>query len=491
VTIMATTTDGFPIDLPDGRSNVEAGSPMAWALHLARELETQNRRVERFQRYYDGRHPISFASDTWRRHYGGIFQSFAVNYCGLVPDALAERIQVNGFRIGGQPEADDAANEIWQRNGMDAESDTGHLEALVNGVAYTLVWPDDEDPDLATMTLEHASEMIVALDPNNRRRRLAALKIFRDPWGFDQYQLWLPDTFSRFRKAQDQQVAQQLGDDQINPLGVVPVVPLIPQPRSLGHPLSELERIIPLQDAINKLFADVIVISEALALPLRYILGWIEEAEAGTGEEAQIVKAAKSAKELLEGSLLTFPDPDTKVGQLPGADVGGHVGMLRELVQNVATLSRIPFHYILMNGGQTPSGEAIQSAEAGLISIVKRRQRQLSVGREESMRLAFRIEGDEQRAAEISEVVWADPGTRSLAVIVDAAVKKGSPPISVPQRQIWEDLGYTPQMIARFDGMNALQELTAAMNPLTQPQPTIPPEGGPVPGPTTPPGQVA
>ena len=447
----------------------EPGSPAAWAAHLARVLQDQNRRVERFGKYYAGTHPLQFASRTWTSHYGGIFQDFAMNYCGLIPDAIAERLQVDGFRIGKEPQADDAANEIWARNGMDGVSDTGHVEALYNGMAYHLVWPDDDDPDLATITLEHASEVVVALDPNNRRRRLAALKVYRDPWGMDQYQLWTPDAFGRFKKGPDETVAQEISVVD-NPLGIVPMVPLVPQPRSIGWPISELERIIPLQDAINKLLADTIVISEALALPLRYILGWIEEAEADNADENQIVKAARSAKELLEGSLLTFPDPDTKVGQLQAADLTGHIGMLRELIQNVATLSRIPFHYILMNGGQIPSGEAIMSAEAGLISITKRRARQLGFGHKETMSLAFMIEGDEEKARETSsEVVWANPGTRSLAVEVDAATKKGAAPINVPMRQLWEDIGYTPAQIARFDALRALDELTAAMTQLSAP----------------------
>lgn len=478
MTVMTTSVDGAPSTLTpasDAPGQPEPGSPAAWAVHLARALTDQHRRVTRFQRYYDGEHPLSFASRNWREHYGGIFQNFSINYTGLVPDAIAERLQVDGFRMGDEPEADDAANEIWQRNGMDSVSDTGHVESLVNGLGAVLVWPDDEDDTQATMTLEHASEVIVALDPNNRRRRLAALKIYRDPWGMDQYQLWLPDVFARFVKGPDDTVARPLGDPARNPYGVVPVVPLVPQPRSIGYPISEVERIIPLQDAINKLFADVIVISEALALPLRYILGWIEETENQEPGESQIVKAAKSAQELLKGSLLTIDDPEAKIGQLPGAELSGHVAMLRELVQSVATLSRIPFHYIVMNGGQVPSGEAIQSAEAGLISIVKRRMRQLGIGWEEAMRLAFLIEG--RRIAKVLETVWANPGTRSEAVLVDAAVKKGSAPINVPQRQLYEDLGYSPQQIARFDALRALDELTTAM---TQIQAGVPAAGAPV-----------
>jgi hypothetical protein len=451
----------------------EVGTPAGWARVLARQLTNQAGRVARYGRYYDGDHRLRFASDAWRAHYGGLFQEFCVNYCALVPDSVGERLQVDGFQIGQQPQADKAANKIWQRNGMDAVADTGHVESLYNSIAYHLVWPDDDDPSLATITLEHASEVVVALNPNNRRKRDAALKIYRDPWGKDQYQLWLragltapgtPAGFFRFEKGQSDQVAKPIGEGRPHNFGV-PMIPIVPQPKTIGYPISEIHKVIPIQDALNKLLSDVIVISEALALPLRYILGWVDEAETtNRTDEAKIVKAAVSAKELLQSSLVTFPDPDTTVGQLPGADMGGHVGMLRELVQHIATLSRIPFHYFLMNGGNIPSGEAITSAEAGIIAVTRRRARHLGEGHEETMRTAFLIEGDTAKAAETSsEIKWANPATRSLAVEVDAAVKKGSAPILVPQRQLYEDLGYTPQQVGRFDALRALESLSQAI----------------------------
>lgn len=443
--------------LPQG---VEAGTPEAYAIVLARKLRDQNAYITPYKNYYDGRQRLQFATPKWRNAYGGIFGEFAVNYCALTVDSVAERLQVDGFRIGKEPTADKAANEIWQRNGLDATSDTAHSEALANSLAAWLIWPSDDDASQAQITLEHASEVYIERDPNNPRKRLAMIKIYRDLWGYDQYQLWTQTGYFRFQGARDEETIRRVEiPNETNPFGIVPGVPLVPHPRSIGYPISMIHKIIPLQDAINKILADAIVMSEALALPLRYVLGWIDESEDDPEAPGSIVKAAMKASEILKGSLLTFPDPETKVGQLPAADTGGQVGLLRELIQNVATLSRIPFHYFLMNGGQVPSGEAMYSAEAGLIWAGRRYQRHLGEGHEEAVRTAFLIEGDTRKATEInSETVWADMGTRSIAVEADAATKRMT--IGVPKRQLQEDLGYTPQQIARFPALQALDELT-------------------------------
>lgn len=449
-------------ELPAG---VEQGSPEAWVVQLRRKLRAQHTYITPFANYYAGNQRLGFATEKWRNAYGGIFSSFAVNYCALVVDSVAERLQVDGFRIGKEPTADKAANLIWQRNGMDSVSDTGHAEALAHSSAYHLVWPDDEDGTKAQITLEHAAEVFVEPDPNNRRRRKAAIKVYRDTWGFDRVQLWTPTGYYRFTVGSEDEIPrrEEIMNER-NPFGVVPIVPLVPHPVSMGWPISIVQKIIPLQDAINKILADAIVMSEALALPLRYVLGWVNEADDDDPEApGSVVKAARSAQDLLKGALLTFPEPDTKVGQLPAADTGGQVGLLRELIQNVATLSRIPFHYFLMNGGQVPSGESMYSAEAGLKWSTGRYQRHLGENHEETMSLAFRIEGDVAKAEErSSEVIWKSAGTRSIAVETDAAVKRVAT-LGVSTQMAQEDLGYTPQQIARNKALKALDELTLAV----------------------------
>ncbi|GAA0998844.1 hypothetical protein GCM10009555_098860 [Acrocarpospora macrocephala] len=68
------------------------------------------------------------------------------------------------------------------------------------------------------------------------------------------------------------------------------------------------------------------------------------------------------------------------------ADLQNYVHLINTLVQQLASISRIPFHYFLLNGGQAQPDAAITSAEAGLAN--KPRERMIHFGEawEQAMR---------------------------------------------------------------------------------------------------------
>ncbi len=70
-------------------------------------------------------------------------------------------------------------------------------------------------------------------------------------------------------------------------------------------------------------------------------------------------------------------------------------------------------------------------------------------GWEEAVRLALAIQlGGIPAGAESMETVWADPETRSLGQVADAALKKKD--LGIPFRQLAEDMGYSPVQVARM-----------------------------------------
>ena len=84
------------------------------------------------------------------------------------------------------------------------------------------------------------------------------------------------------------------------------------------------------------------------------------------------------------------------------------------------------------------------------------------------MRLIHLVKGNRARAdlSSTLEVVWADPESRSLADLSDAAVKQQA--AGVPWRQRMELLGYTP---AQIDGMEADRAQDAILASLAAPGP--------------------
>src|SRR5262245_2433231 len=153
-------------------------TPSDWADILSARLDAQMLRAGVYEAYYNGDHPLQFATSKFKEAFGNLFSAFADNWCPIVVDAPVERLRIIGFRQRGQETADTDAWKIWQANGLDVESVIAHTEAGKCGDAYLLVDPNGGDPRI---TVEHSSQVIVATDPGDRRNRPAALK----RWGGD------------------------------------------------------------------------------------------------------------------------------------------------------------------------------------------------------------------------------------------------------------------------------------------------------------------
>lgn len=427
-------------------------TPLEWIQHLERQLAAESADARFFDDYYEGRHRLSFAQQKFREAFGSMFDgAWADNFCSLVVDSVAERLQVEGFRFTEDPEADADATEIWQRNGLDVHSDSAHTDTLVQSRAYATVWGDrDGDP---IIFLENSHEMTVSYVPGSRRVIRAALKRTVDEWGDVHATLWLPDRAytSTFPEGQKKWTDPEEFE---NRLGRVPVVPLLNRPRLNGRAHSELARVIPLQDAVNKVMVDALIASEMGAFPMRWATGLpLEEDEDG--------KPKPPPFQVALDKMIHSEDPETKFGQFSVADLANYVRLIEALIQHIASVSRLPVHYMLQQSGQPPSGANIKSAEAGLVAKVRQRQRSYGESWEEVMRLAFAVMGDPRQYAYQAETIWRDPEYRSEAEHIDALMKLSS--LGVPQRQLWEDAGYTPAQIERFEALKAQELLDGQM----------------------------
>ena len=407
-----------------------------WLDILSSRLDAQTRRVAIPTAYYNGDHPLQFATSKYKEAFGSLFAAFADNWCEIVVDAPVERLQVVGFAVGGGPSASDEAWQIWQRNALDVGSVVAHTEAGKCGVAYLLVDPNDGAPRI---TVEHPSQVIVASDPGDRRHRLAALKRWQGEDGLLYATVYLPEVIVKFQSSappSTQVVEWEPRADDTggrNELGVVPVVPLENNPSLLFPGASDLEPAMPIQNAINKLCTDMIVASEFGAFRQRVLTG-VEiprDPETGRPLGRQEIVAAMSR-------LWAFEPADAKVYDLNPTDLANFVKAIEMFKADLAAQTRTPPHYLL---GQVvnASGDALKVAEAGLVSKCRRKILFYSDPWEEAMALALGAE-----PAEVDSL-WANPERTSLAELVDASVKKRT--LGVPLEELWLEMGYTPEQI--------------------------------------------
>jgi hypothetical protein len=470
----------------------QVGEPAWWRTRLLRRMDNRRRVLKTWSAYYEGVHPLLFQTTPFRKAFGPLFSGLNDNWCELVVDSLTERCDVEGFRLVGEVDADNDAWRVWQENELDAESDVGHTESAISSECHVLVWyGTDGRPEI---TIEDAESMIVETEPASRYRRRAALKRWTDDDGHGRATLYLPDAIFKWRTQATIESAGGLwhsvqwltfedpDDDSWpieNPLGRVPVVPLWNKPRSRHRATSELEQVIPLQNACNKILADMLVASEFAGFRQRYATGLDIPIDPETKEPIEPFKAAVDRLWIAnpklrddEGKLIT-----PVFGEFEATDLRPYVDALELIVQHVASKSRTPPHYFYLGGGQPPSGESIKSAETGLVTKSRRRMRHWGQSWEEVISLAFLILRDTRRANAPKETVWGDPESRSESEHTDALVKKQT--LGIPNEALWEEDGYSPVQIERFRRMRAEQAVTEVGLGELLPVPPVPPAPGP------------
>lgn len=420
-------------------------TPQDWADYLSDRLDLQTREANKWNSYYEGDHSIRFSQKKYRKAFGDLIANFSDNFMSLIIDSVAERLRIDGFRMTDNPEADADAWMIWQRNEMDSISGTAMIEAMISARAFATVWGNDNGEPI--ISVDDATEVAVWYDRSvSQRIPAVALKRWTDEWGTTHARLWTPEQHFRMTKGTGYAQSWTNFEAEPNPLGVVPVVELANRPRLRFDPTSELQIVAPIQDAINKVVRDALLASEFAAYPQRWVTGLeIEEDDDGQPKPPPFDSALDR--------LFQAEDPNVKFGQFQAADLSNYVTLVGTLVQHLASVSRVPFHYFLINGGQAPSGEAINSAEAGLVAKVRDRQTHFGEGWERVMRLAFRVLDDERANADAAETMWRDPEYRTEGQHVDALLKLRS--LGVPLQQLWADAGYSPQQIERFEQQRA------------------------------------
>lgn len=463
--------------MPDDPRN-----PLVILRRLHTGLAARRNHIVKAHRYYDGDHNLAFAGTKFLDAFGGLFGAFADNWCGVVANAPEERLQVNGFRVGEEPRVDADAKRWWETNDLDLGSQMGHLEGMISGAFYVTAWRGEEE-DSPEITVESPLSTIVEAHPKIPSRRRASLRTYVDEWdGYEHAELFTADRVYLFRSrskrgtwdavdpARLRWVAEDNPDlaaklDQsssmVNPLGKVPTVEFINRPRLPGgvgwgaH--SEIAPIMPIQDAVNKLCADLLTASEFAAYPQRYAVGYdpgdvVDASGTPTGEKR--TPSFRSGP----GGFWWLEDPDAEFGQFQAADLGNIVEAVTMFVQHIASISATPPHYLNASADRL-SGESIKSAESGLVAKVRRIQRGWGAGWEEVMRIAGQIAGNAAVAGAVQmETVWRDPETRTEAEHIDALGKKAQM-LNVPAPQLWEEAGYTPEQIARFPALRAQMQL--------------------------------
>lgn len=421
--------------------------------HALADLHGRLHGYQEAREYYHGNHDLQFASDAFRRAFGGLLKELSYNRCASVVDAIADRIQIDAWeQPGDNTDRNELAEDIWTANRGDWLAGVVHVEALCAGDAYVIVWPDREgQPRIRPQRADMVTVLYSDDDPDEVEVGVKVWRVqrgeFRKHWRVTVYER---DVISRFvtkgptdtmPKKVDGMVPYDDGDPAVmtNPYGIVPVIPFPNNQLLPGeHGISELRDVIPLQNGLNKSLSDMVVAAEYVAYPQRYAVGVETTMDPVTGREVEQFEPGVDR-------IWGVNDPAAKFGEFPAADMEKFIAVQTNWDEMISRVSRIPTFWLGMRG-DFPSGEALKTAEAPFVAKIRDRQVLFGASWQQAMRLALTISGTADTEV---EPIFAPPVARSdLEFWQLAQMKKAA---GVPDKQIWKEAGYTDEQITEFE----------------------------------------
>lgn len=422
---------------------------------LSTKLDEAEGHMVTLDRYYAGEQPLTFLAPEAKEALGDRFARMCSNIPRLAVTSLAERLRVTGFHRNGTTDPDLWA--AWVRNDLDQLAPVAHREALTLGRSFALVWADKAGR--SQVSIESARQTTVLRDPATREV-LAGLK----RWvagGRGHAVLYEADQITRYVShkhvvdaAAMPPTAWDVAETIPNPLGTVPLVPLVNTDRLLDTDgRSELADLLPLVDGLNKSLADLMVASEYFARPRRWATGVELIVDDETGE---------ATNPFPEGNRMMISEGhESKFGQLPAADLAAYESGVKVLLGQIMAVSALPAHYVGIFTDNPTSADSLRAAEASLAARAEARQATFGRAWEQVARLMAAIDtGTDPDQIEIG-VVWSDPATRSIAQEADAIVKLHASGI-LPTSFALARLGYTSDEIDEIRAARRAEALDTA-----------------------------
>jgi hypothetical protein len=465
-------------------------TPEWWLNRLYTNLQKQRNEAEFFDAYYRGDHPLPWLAPRARDEFKRMVQMTRSNYMGLVCDATAERLSVEGFRFGQATEADQETWRLWQGNDLDSTGNVAWLEALIAGKAFFLVAPNPAEPTMPDIWVETATQAVVEPEPGtNRRRRAAGFKVWDDDWtGNIHATLYLPGYILKYEAPRPEVgipltagghprwvervvAGEQPNGQRRNPLGVVPLIEIPNNPRLLTGGISELYDLTDSQDRANLTLFHRLETQEYGVDPQKWATAFPETDADGN---PQVLEFGRNR-------ILSTDIAETRFGQWASAPLAPLIDAKREDVKDIASRSRTPAQYLL--GEMTNvNGETLKASESGLIAKVKQRRRSFGEAAEEAMRLARAIAGLSSDVDDRMETIWTNPEFRTEGELVDAVVKKLASGVT-SLRQAREDVGYTQTQILALEADDLANPRPVAPAPPANGAAPAPPGPRPTPPP--------
>jgi len=372
--------------------------------------------------YVNGGQPLKYSTYRLQEVFNTINVHFEINWCSLIVDTTLDRLELVGFST-----KDSLVNEkfsdIFKKIHVDIEADKAHFAALATSQGYIIAWKEGED---TAIYYNDPRICAVFYEADRPRVKRYAAKWFDMNDGRQEVTLYYPDKIEHWISQKtaspiDKASGFTFSTEEINPYGVIPVFEL--------HSPGEIFKILTLQDAINKLFSDMMASAEYGVAPMRWLIS-----------NADIGNIKNSPNLWVQIPAGDGQGQQTSVGQFDATGLVNFWQGIDPITNSIAVITRTPRHYF-MSSGSNISGEALLAMEAPLVKKVKKRQMEFAAQWQDIAQFLLLLDGVNIPASDIS-VMWAKP--ESIQPYTEAQARQlsfntGIPLITLLRREGWTE----------------------------------------------------
>jgi len=405
------------------------------------DTQEQGELVKLFRDYYDGFQRMQLTaemkamlniSDTRLERYN-------INYCSLIIDRMADRLNVDRFEVKGtdtptpalpqntgegaipnamNTDKNDSPAQEWvdnllEYNRFDGLQSDIAVAYLRDGMTFIISEYDDLEKQMCLyqeLAYDGDVGMIVVYERGNSQKIAAAVKIWYDvpptpeqkvegETNVSQYRrvnIYYPDRTDKYESKDGISItAMDVPEEEVVTVrnGKAPGVPVTAFYNRGG--VSELVNIIPLQDSLNSQLVDLVMAGRLTAFSI--VLGVNVNVPKGITPGMTILKNITDAngavmlpKDLEEAQRMAAYLGAARLERLPVGDLTQIIKGIEMIIDQIGVISSTPLPGQM--GGDSSSGEALKQREIGLLGKLNRAQVQIGNAWEDVIWLANAIQ---------------------------------------------------------------------------------------------------
>ncbi len=435
------------------------------------EMDAEKADMDEARQYYDGEQSIKYSTSEFERAFGKLFKNFKANWCEVAISATQERLEMDRvvYRDGELGEVDDKATtaikDIFRVNAIDDIENDLYSSAAIESRAAIMVWPGGDDDDQEVLlTVERGQEYYIIYEDDNPRRPRFVVRRWKTSLGEIFVNLYDNDWVYKYKSPkqfvdltsvansfEDSGLERKVTEDEDWPLEMpfsqIPIVEFRSRKEA-----SELDTIIPIQDAINKTIINMLVAGEYSAHSQAYIVSSNKPPEGGWKRRPGTILQIQPEVDL-DGKAMP-----TEVGVLKPEDPTSFVQIAEFLLSQFSSLSRTPGYYVFSSNsesgrGDAPSGDALKVTETTLIKKVEGYQQRWN--NPWIIVAALILEGLDIKVPKYAEVTWVNAQKHFMGMLLEEG-RKMIDELGLPHRHAWKHVGLSEAEIK--DAQEALDK---------------------------------